>query len=259
MIRKPNFLARTAVVYRNYGFAISITIVATIQTNPHLCADNAIAQPAGRGVPGEQITGVYRNGCSATAKTIVVTVRMNFPPTVRNAIRHPTSIARTIGVYRKDGFAISKTIAATTRTSPRTCVKDCTDSVRNLNFSVPTASASRDNGDAIMTTIAETIPTKLIAVNSIAKTALSSATAAIASRRISAVTATGIVEISVTRSDVLLGIPKAGFVQSPNSSAKPLSYVYLTRKFVTAKTIVVMAPTKCPNSAVSRYGLVFII
>lgn len=257
MIQKPNILARTVVVYRNYGSVISITIAVTIRTSPLICADNAIALPAGKDAPVEPITGVYRNGCFVMARTIVATVRTNCQKTVQNAIHLPTFSARTIDAYQKDGYAISKTTVVTTPTSPRTYVKDCTDSVRNLNSSVPTENAFRANGDAITTTIVETIRTKSIAVNSIVKTALSSATAAIALRRISVVMATGTVGISVTRLAVHLGILKAGFVQSLNSSAKPPSCVYSTRKFVMVKTIAVMALTKCPNSVVSQNNFIF--
>jgi len=58
-------------------------------------------------------------------------------------------------------------------------------------------------------------------------------------------------ETSAMRSAARPGILKAGTVLSPNLSARPPSYAFLTPKSVMAKTIVAMAPTKRPNSAVS--------
>jgi len=53
------------------------------------------------------------------------------------------------------------------------------------------------------------------------------------------------------RSAARPGTPKAGIVLSPNLSARPPSYAFLTPKSVMAKTIAAMALMKRPNSAVS--------
>lgn len=56
---------------------------------------------------------------------------------------------------------------------------------------------------------------------------------------------------SAMRSAVRLGTPKAGTALSPNLSARPPNYAFLTPKSVMAKTIAAMAPMKRQNFAVS--------
>lgn len=250
MTRKPSSLARTAAAYQNCGCATSTTIAATTQTSQRTCAGSVTARPAGRGARDGPTIGAYPNGCSATAKTIVATVRTSCPKIVRRASPRTISV-RTIGAYRRDGCAISRTTVATIRTSRRTCAKGCTASVRNPSSSVPTASVYRASGDATTTTIAVTTRTSSTVEDSSARTAHSSARAVTASRRTSDVTETGTAETSAMKSAVLRGSPKVGIVLSPNSSARPPNCVCSILKSVTARTIAVMVQTKRPNFAVS--------
>jgi len=62
---------------------------------------------------------------------------------------------------------------------------------------------------------------------------------------------TEIAGTSAMRSAAHPGIPKAGTVPSPNLSARPPSYAFLTPKSVMAKTIAAMVLMKRPNSVVS--------
>ena len=75
---KRNSPVKTEGASRNLGIATRTTIVATDRTSRPTFADRETAQPDGDAVRDGAITGVFRNGSSATAKTIVATVLKHF-------------------------------------------------------------------------------------------------------------------------------------------------------------------------------------
>jgi hypothetical protein len=237
-------------VYQNFGSVILITIVVTTQMNPLTCVDNGTVQLVGKDVQEEPIIGVYLNGYSVMVKTIAVTVRTSCLKIVQN-VNLQNLNARTIDVYQKDGCVILKTIVGTIQMSLKSYAKEYTDSVRNLNSNVLMENAFRASGDVITMTTVETIRTNSTVEDSNVKMVLSNARVVIASHRISVAMATGTAETSVTKLAVLRDILKVGTAPNLNLNAKLPSYVYSILKFVMAKTIVVMGPTKHQNFAVS--------
>jgi len=169
------------------------------QMNRPTCADNGTVRLDGKDVREKPITGVYRSGCSVTARMIAATVRTNFRRTVRNAKLPLTSSVKTIDVYQRDGCVTSKTTAVTIQTSRKTCAKDYTDSVPSLNSSVPTENVYRANGDATMMMIAETTRMNSTVVVSSARMVHSNVRVDIVSRLTSDATATGTAGTSAMR------------------------------------------------------------
>lgn len=99
-IQNPSFRVKTDDAYQNCGCAISITIAATIPTSRLTCAGSVTVPTAGNAVLVGRTIGVYRNGCSAMARTIVATDRTNCPKIAPNATKPATSSVRIIAVYQ---------------------------------------------------------------------------------------------------------------------------------------------------------------
>lgn len=245
------------VVYQNYGSVISIMIVVTIQTNLLTCVDSAIARLAGRDVLEERIIDVYLSGCFVMAKTIVATVLMNYLKIVRNVSQPETFNARTIGVYRRDGYVTLKMTVVTTRMSLKTYVKGYIGNVQNPNSSVPMANVYQANGDVTMMTIVAIIQMNSTVEDSSVKMVLSNVRADIALRLTSVVMEIEIVETSVTKLVVLQDIQVADIVQHLNLSAKPPNCVYLILNFVMVKMIVVTALMNHQTFVVSLIEIYF--
>lgn len=168
-IRKRNFHVKMVAAYRNSGCATLTMIVGTIQTNQLTCVVKETARRDGNAARAEQTTDAFRNGCSATGKTIVVTIPTNSRRTVLHAILRQISNVRIIGVCRNSGSVTLRMIVETVLMKRRICAKETTGSVRNPNLDVTMVNAFRLDGVAIMRMIAVTILMRSVAAISNAR------------------------------------------------------------------------------------------
>lgn len=102
MILKLSLIARTVVVYPNYGCATLIMTAVMIPTNLHTCADKGIVLLAGKDAPVNRIIVAYPNGYSVMVRTTVVTIVTNKLITAHPAIWKPTSNAPIIDAYQSN-------------------------------------------------------------------------------------------------------------------------------------------------------------
>ena len=180
MIRKPNSNARTVVASPNFGCAISTMIAVMTRMSRPTCAVNATAPPDGNDARDNQTTAAFPSGCSAMARTIVVTIAMSCLKTVRFAIRKRTLNALTTAAFQSkrppgigvvissrafnnlifsfsgNGFVTSLTIAVMAVTKPKLSARVNIASVRNQSSVARTVNAFHRDGVATMRTIAVT-------------------------------------------------------------------------------------------------------
>ena len=120
-----------------------------------------IARPVGNVAPVMPIIVAYQSGCSATARTTVAIVPMNFPRVVQSATAKRNSNAPTTDACQNNGSAISRTIAVTAVTKPTLFARASIEHARNRSIVAQTANAYRPDGDATTRTIVEITVTRL--------------------------------------------------------------------------------------------------
>lgn len=230
-------------------------IAEMILMNQLTCADRRTALLGGGGVQDKRTTGVFRNGYSATAKTIAETDRTNYLRTVPHAMRKLTSLATTSAAYRSNGSVTSLMTVEMEVTNRRLYANISTESVLNQNSSVVTESVSHRDGAVTMRMTVETIPMRLTAAASSARTEPSSVNLGTVLPRTSDVMATEIVETYRMRLDVHRGILVADTVLRADSSART-TYAFPSRICAMVLMTVEMAPMKrrlyAPTSTATR-------
>lgn len=149
MIQTLNSLAKTAVAFPNCGCVISTTIAAMTLTNPRICVVNEIARRDGEDVQASRTIDAFPNGCSAMAKTIVVTTATSCQKTVPSANRKPTSSARTTDAFPSSGLVTLLMIAVMARMNRKPNVKANTANAQSPSSDATTANVSQADGDAV--------------------------------------------------------------------------------------------------------------
>lgn len=78
-----------------------------ILMSPLTCVVRGTARLDGRDVQDSQITDVFQNGCSVTARMTAGIIVMNFQKIVQFVQRIQTSSARIIAAFLSNGHAVS--------------------------------------------------------------------------------------------------------------------------------------------------------
>lgn len=173
--------AKMLAAYRSYGCAILITIAVMIPMSLLTCVANGTALPAGNGVPDNQTTAAFQNGCFAMAKMIAAIIAMRHQRTAQYAVLKQITSARITdaslsecaeisvnfevtnifnSLYLDNGCATLLMIVVMEAMKPKPNAKENTVSAPNLNSAAVTASVFQVAGVATTKMTAATTPMK---------------------------------------------------------------------------------------------------
>lgn len=248
--RTRSLPAKMEGVSRNHGIAIRITIAVTDPTSRLTYADRETAQLDGDAVLNGAITAVFRNGSSATAKTIAVMALMSCLNNARNATKRPNSSAKTSAAFRAAGPVILKTIAPTVMMKTMNFAATSTVNVPPRN----SAALRMENAFRAVTVAITTATVLMDRMRSDAKVSLaqmehSSARVVIASLNNSAAMENGTATwMPPTKRTVHLVFQMENTVH-PNVSNATITCVLMSRIAATASTIAVTIRTRNRKNA----------